>query len=90
MVVKTSLEAESQMHAMVMLCHLYGTGNVLSVTQRINEEGVGVLSPDMQRVKAMRDQAKHLQQQAKQIKAQNAVKKAQANLSKAKTTAGTV
>jgi hypothetical protein len=69
----------------MLLCHIYGASNVLSVVeQSVNEDGAKILSPDEQRVKAMSDQAKRLQQQAKQIKAQNAVKKAQMQLNKAK------
>jgi hypothetical protein len=85
LVVKTTIDAESQNHARALLCHIYGASNVLSVVQQsVNEDGVKILSPDEQRVKAMRDQAKRLQQHAKQIKAQSAVKKAQMQLNKAK------
>ncbi len=84
LVVKTAVDAESQTHARALLCHIYGASNVLSVVQQsVNEEGVKILSPDEQRVKAMSDQAKRLQQQAKQIKAQSAVKKAQTQVNKA-------
>ena len=83
MVVKTAIEAESQAQARALLCHLYGVGNVLSVTQALGEEGAKVLSADEQRVKAMSDQAKRLKQQAQQIKAQNAVKKAQTQVNTA-------
>ena len=86
LVVKTTVHAESQTHARMLLCHIYGASNVLSVVQQsVNEDGAKILSPDEQRVKAMSDQAKRLQQQAKQIKAQNAVKKAQAQVAKAVT-----
>ena len=85
LVVKTTVHAESQTHARMLLCHIYGASNVLSVVeQSVNEDGAKILSPDEQRVKAMSDQAKRLQQQAKQIKAQSAVKKAQMQLNKAK------
>ncbi len=85
LVVKTTVHAESQTHARMLLCHIYGASNVLSVVQQsVNEDGAKILSPDEQRVKAMSDQAKRLQQQAKQIKAQSAVKKAQMQLNKAK------
>jgi hypothetical protein len=68
----------------MLLCHIYGASNVLSVVQQsVNEDGAKILSPDEQRVKAMSDQAKRLQQQAKQIKAQSAVKKAQTQVNKA-------
>jgi hypothetical protein len=84
LVVKTAVDAESQTHARILLCHIYGAGNVLSVVQQsVNEDSVKILSPDEQRVKAMSDQAKRLQQQAKQIKAQSAVKKAQTQVNKA-------
>ena len=84
LVVKTTIEAESQNCAQALLCHIYGAGNVLSVVQQsVNEDGAKILSPDEQRVKAMSDQAKRLQQQAKQIKAQSAVKKAQTQVNKA-------
>ena len=84
LVVKTAVDAESQNHARALLCYIYGASNVLSVVQQsVNEDGVKILSPAEQRVKAMGDQAKRLQQQAKQIKAQNAVKKAQAQVAKA-------
>jgi hypothetical protein len=85
-IVKTTIDAESQSHARALLSHIYGAGNVLSVVQQsVNEDGTKILSPDEQRVKAMSDQAERLQQQAKQIKAQNAVKKAQAQVTKAVT-----
>lgn len=84
LVVKTTIDAESQSHARALLCHIYGASNVLSVVeQSVNEDGAKILSPDEQRVKAMSDQAKRLQQQAKQIKAQSAVKKAQTQVNKA-------
>ena len=84
LVIKTSVDAESQNQARALLCYLYGASNVVSVVQQlVNEEGVKILSPDEQRVKAMSDQAKRLQQQAKQIKAQSAVKKAQTQVNKA-------
>jgi hypothetical protein len=79
-VVKTKIEAESVTHARVLLSRLYGSGNVLSFTERMDEEGTKVLSPEALRVKSMTDQAKRLQQQAKQMKAQNALKKAQKKL----------
>ncbi len=84
LVVKTTVHAESQTHARMLLCHIYGASNLLSVVQQsVNEDGAKILSPDEQRVKAMRDQAKRLQQHAKQIKAQSAVKKAQTQVNKA-------
>ena len=86
MMVKTAVDAESQTHARMLLCHIYGASNVLSVVQQsVNEDGVKIISPQEQQVKAMSDQAKRLQQQAKQIKAQSAVKKAQAQVAKAVT-----
>ena len=85
LVVKTTVHAESQTHARMLLCHIYGASNVLSVVQQsVNEDGTKILSPQEQQVKSMSDQAKRLQQQAKQIKAQSAVKKAQMQLNKAK------
>jgi hypothetical protein len=84
LVVKTAVDAESQTHARMLLCHIYGASNVLSVVQQsVNEDGTKILSPQEQQVKSMSDQAKRLQQQAKQIKAQSAVKKAQTQVNKA-------
>jgi transposase len=82
-IAKTIIEAETKGHAWTLLCHVYGSANVLSVVQALIEEAPAVLSADEQRVKAMSDQARRLTQQAKQLKAQDAVRKAQARLNKA-------
>lgn len=82
-VVKTSVEAESQTQAKMILCDLYGAGNVLSVTQAIDEQGTKTLSADELRVKSLQDQAKKYKQQAKQVRAQGAVRKAQKQLTAA-------
>lgn len=77
---KTLIYAESGTHGRAMLEHMYGAGNVLSVTQAIHEEGTKVLSPDEQHVKAMSDQAKRLKHQAKEMKARQQLAKAQATM----------
>lgn len=83
MTARTTIEAQSHSEARALLCHLYGSSNVISVTETLREQGTKVLSPDELRVKAMNDQAKRLKQQAKQIKAQQQLKIAQAQLNAA-------
>lgn len=76
--VRTTIDAETQSHARVILIRLFGEGSVLSVAQRISEQGeTRVLSSDELRVKSLADQAKRLKQQEKQLKARNALTKAQ-------------
>ena len=81
-VVKTTIDAESQQQATVLLVHLYGEGNVLSITQGMTEDGnmteeTKILSPQDLQVKALADKAKQATQQKKKIQATQAMLKAQ-------------
>ena len=80
---RTSVDAETQSHATAILKRLFGVENVLSVTQKISEQGkTRVLSSDELRVKSLADQAKRLKQQEKELKARNALTKAQQGMVK--------
>lgn len=81
LILRTTVDAETQTHARVILIRLFGEGNVLSVAQKISEQGkTKVLSSDELRVKSLADQAKRLKQQEKELKARNALTKAQQNM----------
>jgi hypothetical protein len=81
---RTSIDAETQSHATAILKRLFGESNVLSVAQKISEQGkTRVLSSDELRVKSLADQAKRLKQQEKELKARNALTKAQQGVVKA-------
>lgn len=84
-IAKTRIEAQNLQQAKAMLTHLFGEGNVLSITQQMAEDAPKVLSPQEQQVKSMSEQAKRLQQQAKQVKARSKLQKAQQQLAKATT-----
>jgi hypothetical protein len=82
--VRTTVDAETQSQATAILKRLFGVGNVLSVTQKISEQGkTRVLSSDELRVKSLADQAKRLKQQEKELKARNALTNAQKQFAKA-------
>lgn len=81
--VRTTVDAETQSQARAILKRLFGEVNVLSVVQKISEQGkTRVLSSDELRVKSLADQAKRLKQQEKELKARNALKKAQLDMAK--------
>ena len=81
---RTSVNAETQSHAIAILKRWFGEANVLNVVQKISEQGkTRILSSDELRVKSLADQAKRLKQQEKQLKARNALTKAQQGIVKA-------
>ncbi len=83
---KTSIEAEGQMQARTMLCHIYGDSNVLSLTQSGGvceaSDGVKVFSPDELKVKSLADQARRLKQSERQERARQSLAKAQERMRK--------
>jgi hypothetical protein len=74
--------ADSSTAARRNLAHLYGTENVLNVSE-ITLTEAKQLNPQDQQIKTLKDRAKQLTQQAKLTKARKSVTKAQAQLSKA-------
>ena len=74
--------ADSQTAARRNLAYLYGTENVLNVSQITLTEAKQI-SPQDQQIKSLNDRAKQITQQAKLKKAQQSVTKAQQQLSKA-------
>ncbi len=74
--------ADSQVSARRNLGHLYGTSNVLSVTE-ISLTEAKQLSGQDQQIKSLKDRAKQMTQQAKLIKARQSVTKAQQQLTQA-------
>jgi len=74
--------ADSPTAARRNLAHLYGTGNVLNLSE-ISITEAKEISPQDQQVKALQNRAKQMSQQAKLIKARQSLSKAQAKLSKA-------
>ena len=81
---KTHVIADGINQARMMLMHLYGEDNVLSVTQTMTEgevtEATKTLSPQELQVKSLADRAKQLNQQAKATKARQEMAKAQQDL----------
>jgi hypothetical protein len=74
--------ADSQTAARRNLAYLYGTDNVLNVSQITLTEAKQITAQDQQ-IKSLKDRAKQITQQAKLKKAQQSVTKAQQQLSKA-------
>ncbi len=74
--------ADSQTSARRNLSHLYGTENVLNVSQ-ITLTEAKQLSPQDQQIKTLKDRAKQITQQAKLTNARKSVTKAQQQLTKA-------
>ena len=74
--------ADSQTAARRNLGHLYGTENVLNVSQ-ITLTEAKQLNPQDQQIKTLKDKAKQITQQAKLTNARKSVTKAQQQLSKA-------
>ena len=85
--IRTTVEADNRTQVCAMLAHLYGSENIVSVTQAqsiTNEAGTfKPKSPEQLRIKSMDDQAANLKQQAKREKAQQLMAKAQERLRKA-------
>ena len=80
--VLTLLWADSQVSARRNLAHLYGTSNVLSVSEITLTEAKELTAQDQQ-IKSLKDRAKQLNQQAKLTKARQSVAKAQKQLTQA-------
>ncbi len=80
--VLTLVWADSQTAARRNLSHLYGTENVLNVSQ-ITLTEAKQLNPQDQQIKALKDRAKQITQQAKLTNARKSVTKAQQQLTKA-------
>ena len=74
--------ADSQTAARRNLSHLYGTENVLNVSQITLTEAKQI-NPQDQQIKTLKDRAKQISQQAKLTNARKSVTKAQQQLSKA-------
>ncbi len=80
--VLTLMWADSQNAARRNLGHLYGTSNVLSVSEISLTEAKQLTAQDQQ-IKTLKDRAKQITQQAKLKKAQQSVTKAQQQLTQA-------
>ena len=80
--VLTLMWADSQNAARRNLGHLYGTSNVLSVSEISLTEAKQLTAQDQQ-IKSLKDRAKQITQQAKLKKAQQSVTKAQQQLTQA-------
>ncbi len=80
--VMTLMWADSQHAARRNLAYLYGTDNVLNVSQITLTEAKQITAQDQQ-IKTLKDRAKQITQQAKLKKAQQSVTKAQQQLTKA-------
>jgi hypothetical protein len=80
--VLTLMWADSQVSARRNLAHLYGTVNVLNVSEITLTEAKQLTAQDQQ-IKSLNDRAKQLTQQAKLTKARKSVTKAQQQLSQA-------
>lgn len=74
--------ADSQTAARRNLSHLYGTENVLNVSQITLTEAKQITAQDQQ-IKTLKDRAKQITQQAKLTNARKSVTKAQQQLTKA-------
>ncbi len=80
--VMTLMWADSQHSARRNLAQLYGTDNVLNVSQITLTEAKQLSAQDQQ-IKTLKDRAKQITQQAKLTNARKSVTKAQQQLSKA-------
>ena len=80
--VLTLVWADSQHSARRNLSHLYGTENVLNVSQITLTEAKQITAQDQQ-IKTLKDKAKQITQQAKLTNARKSVTKAQQQLTKA-------
>ncbi len=80
--VLTLVWADSQTAARRNLSHLYGTENVLNVSQITLTEAKQI-NPQDQQIKSLKDRAKQITQQAKLTNARKSVTKAQQQLTKA-------
>ena len=80
--VMTLMWADSQHSARRNLAQLYGTENVLNVSEITLTEAKQLTAQDQQ-IKTLKDRAKQISQQAKLTNARKSVTKAQQQLSKA-------
>ena len=80
--VMTLMWADSQHSARRNLAQLYGTENVLNVSQITLTEAKQI-NPQDQQIKTLKDRAKQITQQAKLTNARKSVTKAQQQLTKA-------
>ena len=80
--VMTLMWADSQHSARRNLAHLYGTENVMNISE-ISLTEAKQLSPQDQQIKSLKDRAKQITQQAKLTKARKQVTKAQQQLTQA-------
>jgi hypothetical protein len=84
---RTIITADTDQQARAMLIRTYGDGNVLSINQVMNEEGLSegtkTISPQELQVKSLADKAEDYKQQAKAMKARQQIAKAQQDLMKA-------
>jgi hypothetical protein len=74
--------ADNQISARRNLAHLYGTNNVLNVSEIPLSEAKQI-NPQDQQIKSLNDRPKQLTQQAKLTRARQSVAKAQQQLNKA-------
>ena len=74
--------ADSSTAARRNLAHLYGTENVMNISDITLTEAKQI-NPQDQQIKTLKDRAKQLTQQAKLTKARQSVTKAQQQLTKA-------
>jgi hypothetical protein len=85
---RTTITADTLQQARLMLTHIYGNDNILSINQVMNEnkevtESTKMLSPQELQVKSLSDKAQQYKEQAKAMKARQQMAKAQQNLMKA-------
>ena len=84
---RTTIQADGLSQARAMLAHLYGQGNVMSVTQMASTTNeTATIKPEtaaQARVKSLADQAANLKKQEKVARAQIGLKNAQARMAKA-------
>jgi len=82
-IARTCIIADGINQARLMLAHIYGISNVLSLNQVMNEnlsEVTKTLSATELQVKTLTDKSKQLNQQAKRMKARQGLQKAQEKL----------
>ena len=87
MTARTTITADTVLHAKALLTRTFGDGNVLNINQVMNEdeevtEGTKTLSPQDLQVKSLSDKAKQYKEQAKAMKARQQIAKAQQDLMK--------
>ena len=85
--IKTTIQADNSNSARLLLLHLYGRGNVASITTEeteLAEAGTGTqVDAGEQQVKALADQARRLAQQKRQLQARQGMARAQERMRQA-------